>query len=134
MPMCHDDTLSPDDAMLNYWSMVTDGLSNVGVPFRSASLLKGYMEDAGFVNVTERIFYTPIGPWPKNRHLREVGLYWRAVLMEGLEAIALGPMTRGLGWNKEEISVYLAAVRKAYLDPNTHSFMPFYIIYGQKPE
>ncbi|GME33718.1 methyltransferase domain-containing protein [Neofusicoccum parvum] len=134
MPTCHDNTLAPDDAMLQYWQMVTDGLQNVGVPFRSAPHLKKYMEEAGFVNVTERIFYTPIGPWPKNRHLREVGLYWRAVLMEGLEAIALGPMTRGLGWNKEEIAVYLARVRKAYLDPATHSFMPFYIIHGQKPE
>ncbi|KAK0663248.1 Secondary metabolism regulator LAE1 [Lasiodiplodia hormozganensis] len=134
MPMSNDGTLADDDAMLKYWQMVTDGLSNVGVPFRSAPILKRYMEEAGFVNVTERIFYTPIGPWPKNRHLREVGLYWRAVLMEGLEAIALGPMTRGLGWTKEEIAVFLAAVRKAYTEPSTHSFMPFYIIHGQKPE
>lgn len=132
--MCHDNTLADDDAMLQYWQMVTDGLGRVGVPFRSASLLKTYMEAAGFVNVTERVFYTPIGPWPKNRHLREVGLYWRAVLMEGLEAIALGPMTRGLGWSKEEIAVYLAKVRKAYLEPATHSFMPFYVVHGQKPE
>ncbi|KKY24888.1 putative methyltransferase domain-containing protein [Diplodia seriata] len=134
MPMCHDGTLADDDAMLRYWQMVTDGLSNVGVPFRTAPHIRRYMEEAGFVNVTERVFYTPIGPWPKNKHLREVGLYWRAVLMEGLEAIALGPMTRGLGWSKEEIAVFLAAVRKAYVEPSTHSFMPFYIIHGQKPE
>ncbi|KAF2140297.1 uncharacterized protein K452DRAFT_310055 [Aplosporella prunicola CBS 121167] len=134
MPMCHDGTLAPDDPMLEYWQHVTSGLAGVGVPFRSASLLAGYMREAGFVNVTERVFYTPIGPWPKNRQLREVGLYWRAVLTEGLEAIALGPLTRGLGWSKEEIEVFLAGVRKAYMKPETHSFMPFYIVHGQKPE
>ncbi|KAK8153883.1 S-adenosyl-L-methionine-dependent methyltransferase [Phyllosticta citrichinensis] len=134
MPMCHDSTLEPDNPMVEYWTYVTDGLANVGVPFRTAPDIAKHMRDAGFVNVTERVFYTPIGPWPKNRHLREVGLYWRAVLMEGLEAIALGPLTRGLGWSKEEITVFLASVRKAYLAPETHAFMPFYIIYGQKPE
>ena len=53
--------------------------------------------------------------------------------MEGLEAIALGPLTRGLGWRKEEIEVFLVNVRKAYLDRSTHAFMPFYIVYGRKP-
>jgi hypothetical protein len=91
------------------------------------------MRAAGFVNVTERVFCTPIGPWPKNRQLREVGLYWRAVLMEGLEAIALGPMTRGLGWRREEVEVFLVGVRKAYLEKGTHAWMPFYVVYGQKP-
>lgn len=91
------------------------------------------MRDAGFVNVVERVFYTPIGPWPSNRQLREVGLYWRAVLVEGLEAIALGPLTRGSNWKKEEVEVFLASVRKLYFDKNIHSYMPFYVIYGQKP-
>ncbi|KAF2087635.1 S-adenosyl-L-methionine-dependent methyltransferase [Saccharata proteae CBS 121410] len=133
MPMSDDDSVKPDNAMYQYWQNVTDGLLNVGVQFRTASTLAGHMRAAGFVNVTERVFYVPIGVWPKNRQLREVGLYWRAVLMEGLEAIALGPLTRGLGWRKEEIAVFLANVRKAYLDPNTHAWMPFYIVYGQKP-
>ena len=118
--MCHDSTLEPNNPMVEYWSHVTDGLANVGVPFRCGPEIAQHMRDAGFINVTERVFYTPIGPWPKNRHLREVGLYWRAVLMEGLEAIALGPLTRGLGWTKEEITVFLANVRKAYLAPETH--------------
>ena len=54
-------------------------------------------------------------------------------MIEGLEAIALGPLIKGLGWRKEEVDVFLAGVRKAYLDKSTHSYMPFYVIYGQKP-
>jgi hypothetical protein len=119
--------------MVQYWDLVAKGLSVVGVNFRLAPQLVRFMREAGFVNVTERVFYTPIGPWPRNRQLREVGLYWRAVLMEGLEAIALGPLTRGLGWRKEEVDVFCAGVRKAYLDRTTHAYMPFYVIYGQKP-
>ncbi|OCK75620.1 S-adenosyl-L-methionine-dependent methyltransferase [Lepidopterella palustris CBS 459.81] len=132
-PECEDGTMAPDNPMALYWGYVTQALNNLGVTFQIAPQLSQLMRDAGFVNVTERVFYTPIGPWPRNRALREVGLYWRAVLVEGLEAIALGPLTRGLGWRKEEIEVFLVSVRKAYLDRSTHAFMPFHIVYGQKP-
>jgi hypothetical protein len=132
-PECEDGTMAPDNPMALYWGHVPNGLLNLGIDFLITPQLSQMMRDAGFVDVTERIFYTPIGPWPRNRALREVGLYWRAVLMEGLEAIALGPLTRGLGWRKEEIEVFLVSVRKAYLDRSTHAFMPFYIVYGRKP-
>ena len=39
----------------------------------------------------------PIGTWPKNKVLNMVRLYWRTTLIEGLLAIAMGPLTRGLG-------------------------------------
>jgi len=132
-PRSEDGTLVADNPMIAYWDHVCDGLRSRGVNFRLAPQLASKMRAAGFVNVTERVFFTPIGPWPRNRSLREVGMYWRAVLMEGLEAIALVPLVKGLGWRKEEVDVFLAGVRKAYLDRNTHSYMPFYVIYGQKP-
>jgi hypothetical protein len=132
-PRCEDGSMAPDDPMVKYWDYVADGLAVNGVDFHLAPKLVSFMRAAGFVNVTERVFFTPIGPWARNRVMKEVGLYWRAVLMEGLEAIALGPFTRGLGWRREEVEVFLASVRKAYLDRNTHAYMPFHVIYGQKP-
>jgi len=132
-PRSEDGTLAPDNPMATYWKLIADGLAVLGVQFRLTPNLASLMRAAGFVNVTERVFFTPIGPWPQNRALREVGLYWRAVLMEGLEAIALGPMVKGLGWKKAEVDVFLASVRKAYLEKGTHAYMPFYVIYGQKP-
>lgn len=125
--------MAEDNLMLTYWLYVDAGLKALGVDFRLAPHLAAMMRAAGFTNVAERVFFTPIGPWPKNRALKEVGMYWRATLMEGIEAIALGPMVRGLGWRKEEVEVFIAGVRKAYLNRETHAWMPFYIIYGQKP-
>ena len=71
---------------------------------------------AGFVNVTTRIFHAPIGVWPKNKVLKLVGLYWRTVLIDGLQPIALGPMTRGLKWTKEEVDLWLEKVLLSYMD------------------
>ncbi|KAF2808335.1 S-adenosyl-L-methionine-dependent methyltransferase [Mytilinidion resinicola] len=130
-PECDDGSMAPDNPIAQFWGYIIAALSNLGVNLRPR--LADLMRDAGFINVTERIFYTPIGPWPKNRALQKVGLYWRAVLVEGLEAIALGPMTKGLGWRKEEVEVFLVGVRKAYLEKGTHTWMPFHVIYGQKP-
>ena len=132
-PRCEDGTMAPDNWLVQYWDTVADGLSTFGVCFRDAPKLRGMMEDAGFINITERLFFTPIGPWPRNRALKEVGLYWRAVLMEGLEAIALAPLIKGLGWQKAEVEVFCAKTRAAYLERGTHAYMPFYILYGQKP-
>ena len=101
--------------------------------FNAASRLADMMRDAGFVNVTTRIFHVPIGVWPRNKVLKLVGLYWRTILMDGLEPIALGPMTRGLKWKREEVDVFLVEVRKAYMDSWVHSHMPLHIVCGQKP-
>jgi hypothetical protein len=132
-PRSEDQTLASDNPMIRYWDEVANGLDKMGVRFRDAPRVSERMRNAGFVNVTQRVFFTPIGPWPQNRQLKEVGLYWRAVLMEGLEAIALRPLSGQLGWKRAEIDVFLASVRKAYLDRSTHSYMPFYVVYGQKP-
>ena len=133
MPHSLDGTLATDSYLLQYWMLITEACKNMHLDLRPHTRLADMMRAAGFFNVTERIFFTPIGPWARNQQLREIGLYWRSVLLAGLESIALGPLTRGLKWSKEEVDVLVAEVRQAYMDKRIHSYMPFYIIYGQKP-
>lgn len=92
------------------------------------------MRTAGLVNVTERTFHVPIGTWPKNKVLKTVGLYWRTILLDGLQAIALGPLTRGLKWSSEDVETFLIDVRKAYMDNSALMYMRLRLIYGQKPQ
>lgn len=90
------------------------------------------MREAGFTNVATRIIHVPLGPWPKNPVLKTVGLYWRTILLDGVQPIALGPLTRGLHWTREEVEVWLIGMRKGFYDPKLHGSMPLYIICGQK--
>jgi len=106
----------------------------LGVNSDATLLLAGIMRDAGFINVTTRIFHIPIGGWPKNRTLKVVGLSWRVILLDGVQPLALGPMTRGLKWSREQVETRLVDVRRAYMDERIHSYMPLHIICGQKPE
>lgn len=133
-PYCHDGSMPPDHSIAQYWRLVSDGLASLGVDSDATILLAGMMRDAGFINVTMRIFCVPIGKWPKNNVLKIVGLSWRVILLDGAQPIALGPLTRGLDWSREEVEMLLVEVREAYMDEGVHSYMPLYIVYGQKPE
>jgi len=63
-----------------------------------------------------RIFHVPIGRWQKNKGLKMVGLSWRAILLDGTQPIALGPLTKGLKWSPEQVETRLVEVRKGYMD------------------
>ncbi|KAG5984481.1 hypothetical protein E4U55_004604 [Claviceps digitariae] len=124
-----------DHPVAKFWKLVTEGLAALGVDLdiSSGGILAGKMQQAGFRNVTERVFHVPIGTWPKNKVLKTVGLYWRTILLDGLQAIAMGPLTRGLRWNREQVEMLLMEVRQAYHDNNALMYMPLHVIYAQKP-
>ncbi|KAG6002481.1 hypothetical protein E4U54_000870 [Claviceps lovelessii] len=130
-----DDLVTMDHPVAKFWNLVTEGLAALGVDLdiSSGGILAGKMQQAGFRNVTERVFHVPIGTWPKNKVLKTVGLYWRTILLDGLQAIAMGPLTRGLRWNREQVEMLLMEVRQAYHDNNALMYMPLHVIYAQKP-
>jgi hypothetical protein len=73
--------------------------------------LERWVKDAGFRNVVHRRFRFPIGSWPKDAHMKDVGLCTLASLLEGLEAISMKLFCGVLGWSEEEVLVLLAKVR-----------------------
>jgi hypothetical protein len=134
-PISANNSLTPDHPVAEYWRLIHEGLHNLGVNLGAAGdgSLPAMMREAGFVNVTERVLQIPIGTWAKNKVLKTVGLYWRTILLDGISAIALGPLTRGCGWTREQVEAFLVDVRKAYHDNTMLAYMPLHIIYGQKP-
>ncbi|KAI0010898.1 S-adenosyl-L-methionine-dependent methyltransferase [Xylariaceae sp. FL0662B] len=135
-PMSSNSTMSEDHPVAQYWRYVDAGLESLGVPFRFSDegRIAELMRDCGFVNVTQKVFHVPIGTWPKNKTLKSVGLYWKTILLDGVQAIALGPMTRGLNWRREQVESFLISVRNGYHDSSCHLYMPLVCVYGQKPE
>ena len=127
--------MPPNHPIAQYWALITEGLGNLGVNFSAAANgnLANMMRDCGFTNVTERVLQIPVGTWPKNKVLKTVGLYWRTILIDGIQAIALGPLTRGCGWSREQVELFLIEVRKAYFDNTVLAYMPLHVVTGQKP-
>jgi SAM-dependent methyltransferase len=73
-----------------------------GKSFRVAEDSKEMIEAAGFQNVTYRTFKWPIGPWPRDPRLKEIGSYNRIGWEEGLEGWAMFLFTKFLGVSASE--------------------------------
>lgn len=125
----------PEDyPLLNYFRIVTEGLHNLGVNLDASLHEAANLSSYGFINVRHEIKKIPIGPWAKHKTLKTIGEYARSGVTSGLEAMAFGPLCRGMGWSTEEVEVMLIDVRKSLLDPNIHVYLPYHITYGQKPK
>ncbi|ROV96691.1 hypothetical protein VSDG_05536 [Cytospora chrysosperma] len=135
-PISANGTMPPGHPIAQYWGLIKQGLENLGIDFHAAAggKIGNMMRDAGFENIHERVFHVPIGTWAKHPNLKIVGEYWRQILLEGAQAIALGPLTRGCGWTREQVELFLVDVRKAYFDNSCLMYMPMHIVCGQKPD
>ena len=80
------------------------------------------MIDAGFVDVVEEHFRWPVGSWPKDAKLKEIGKWNLINMLDGLEGFTVRLWTMALGMEMEEIEVILAAVRKDLVDKRIHSY------------
>ena len=82
------------------------------------------MRTAGFRNVVIKEYKVPIGPWPKDKRLREAGMYGLIALLEGLHGLSIRVFTRFLGWTTEELEVLLWEVRTELKKKSVHSYWP----------
>ena len=78
-------------------------------------------KDAGFQNVNVQRFRLPLGPWPRDKHLKSIGSWNLVQIEEGLEGLTLRLYTQLLKWRPEEVKVLLEDVRKNLRDPKIHA-------------
>lgn len=68
-----------------------------GKSFKIAEESKELMEQAGFVNVSRHTFKWPIGTWPMDKKMKEIGAYNRLGWDEGINGWAMFLFTNLLG-------------------------------------
>ena len=78
-----------------------------------------------------RIF--AINGWPKNKMMKDIGEWNQLNILEGLEGFCLALLTRGLGWTKEEVDVFVARVSRDLRDRKIHAYFPMPVAFGRKP-
>lgn len=93
-----------------------------GTPCTTAAKLKTWMREAGFVDIEEHILKLPVGPWPKDKRLKRVGLFEMVNMDEGVEGLSMMAFTRALNWSPERVHLFLADVRKQAKDRSVHSY------------
>jgi len=69
-------------------------------------------------------FQWPMGMWPKGKHMKTLGMWFQQDLLQGIEGMAMGLLTRGGGMSYEEVQLLCVEIRKNILDKNIHAYMP----------
>ncbi|PVH70597.1 S-adenosyl-L-methionine-dependent methyltransferase [Cadophora sp. DSE1049] len=136
-PIEDNDSSFPPDCAVKKWSdLILEGTIKLSRPCDSAKDYKAQLIEAGFENVVEIRYKWPQNSWPKDKKLKELGMWmWmHENFSTGLAGLSMAVFTRGLGWSQEELEVFLADVRKSMKDPNVHGYYPIYAVYGRKPQ
>ncbi|CAF3458979.1 unnamed protein product [Fusarium graminearum] len=130
-----DNTLNEYHNLSKLIHLLDEASTKIGRPFQDNKKNKDILRDAGFVDVVETVFKWPSNAWPKDVKHKEIG-QWHNMNMDhfkGLEALSIAVLTRVLGWSQEEVTVFLAKVRKDINNKAIHAYWPVYSTYGRKP-
>ncbi|RSL39382.1 hypothetical protein CEP53_014094 [Fusarium sp. AF-6] len=129
-----DDTVKDDSAMGQWGKFFVEGGKKLGATFTVVEddTQKKEMEKAGFVDIHEFEFKCPVGGWPKDPRLKEMGRFTQYGLETDTEGFVLF-MAHTLGWSKEEIQVYISHLRREMRAGKSHAFYRQKVVWGRKP-
>ena len=122
-----DDDSLPKDNILHTWGPnIIGAASNSGRPADTLDTMREQIEKAGFVDIHEKVYKWPIGPWPRDPVLKETGRLNHHMWMTGMDGWAMYLLTKfGLPqpWSKEEVQVYVAKARAEVQNPRHHLYI-----------
>jgi hypothetical protein len=88
-PIEDNDNSFPEDCAIRRWTeLIHEGTVKLGRPTDSAKHYKQWLIDAGFVNVVEMKFKWPQNKWPKDKRLKELGMWMHENFSEGLSGMS----------------------------------------------
>ena len=69
----------------------------MNIPFHITADMRRKIEVAGYQNIEECGFKVPLGTWPADRRLKEIGAWCAYSFLTGLEGWSLQVLTKYLG-------------------------------------
>ncbi|KAH7311559.1 S-adenosyl-L-methionine-dependent methyltransferase [Stachybotrys elegans] len=131
---CDDGTVPKDSAIQAMSDNLAKACEAFGTPIDHPTRWKGWFEERGLINVTEKVYKLPITPWPKDKRLKLLGVWEQHNLVNNLEGMCMRLFQKGLQWTEEEVFLFTAILRKDLRNLEYHGYWPYYVVYGQKPE
>ncbi|KAL5332377.1 S-adenosyl-L-methionine-dependent methyltransferase [Aspergillus crustosus] len=128
-----DGTLREGNNVNRFYELLREACDKVNRPVTVGKELGKWAEEAGFVNVVHAKFQLPLGIWPREKRMKEIGALNMLQFLEGLEAFSTATFTNILGWEIEEVQAFLALVRRDAKDSKVHMMHDLHVVYGQKP-
>lgn len=127
-----DDTIDKAIWCKEWIENVDEASTKIGKRLNVAHLHRRWMEEAGFVDVHEIVHKIPIGPWPKDKKLKEIGKIFRIQMIEAIPTFSIAYYTRVLGFSLEQAQVMVAGVRSEFLNKKLHLYLKWHFVTGRK--
>lgn len=127
-----DGSAQDDNKIIEFCRVFNAACDKIGRHGSPGQYLKGWIEEAGFINVHHDIRKVPVGPWARDKKLKQIGGIFRVNLEELLEAALLGLLVRVENWRPEEVQVFIAQIREALRDRSVHLMEEFHTVWAQK--
>ncbi|KAK6384002.1 hypothetical protein LTR65_009935 [Meristemomyces frigidus] len=129
-----DGTLSHNTVLARWSQHAIRTGTMTGKTFEIAENMAGLIREAGFVDVVEKRFKWPIGPWSSDIKLKEIGRWNLLNWEEGMEGWVMAGYTRVLGWSYQQVQDWLQEVRAALRDRRQHLYHEVRLVYARKPQ
>lgn len=123
----------PTGAVIRYWNIVSSAAASTGRPFEVAETMCARISAAGFVDVTQRTEMWPIGTWPEDQKLKEVGRWASIAVRLSFHAFGNALLARVLGWDQEQIRRLCEDAAEEVAEGRGQLYAMAYYICGRKP-
>ncbi|KAL1980829.1 hypothetical protein VTN96DRAFT_3483 [Rasamsonia emersonii] len=129
-----EDGSTKNTSIEQYYDIVIGAFEKAGYETRPGPNLEQWFREVGFENIHVQKYRAPMGVWPKDGHLKQIGLWNLHQAGTGFEAAAMAVLTRYEAWTPAEVTVLVAKARNDSRNPDIHPIFDFYVVYGQKPK
>lgn len=108
--------------------------SNLGLNLEASNTFSSLLAAAGFVAIHSETHVWPLGLWPRDKTMKEMGRWAQKNYLEGLSGFSLAYFIRGLGWQKTQVEELVERVTEQALDKRSHVYIPITVFWARKPE
>ncbi|KAM4062729.1 methyltransferase [Hirsutella rhossiliensis] len=115
-------------------SKLSAASSMYGKPINVARFHKQWMMDAGFEHVQEVVHRIPIGPWAKDRALKELGRFELIHMQMSVDSHTPALFTRVLNYSSDQTRVLIEGVKREFRNRDLRLITSYRFITGRKPE
>lgn len=108
--------------------------ASLGLDLEVSNSFSSLLMSAGFVDIHSETHVWPLGLWPRDTNMKEMGRWAQQNYLQGLSGFTLAYFTRGLGWQKPQVEELVERVREQALDKRSHVYIPITVFWARKPE
>jgi len=107
---------------LSLWNnLCMEASVKMGRPWNTVQYWSAWLQEIGFEDVHEEVYMWPINTWPRDKGLKELGMWFGEDVLSVLPATGR-LLTKGLDWTPEAVEVLLAGVREDIKSRKVHMF------------